>query len=152
MKDASINACRRGIIRNVLLSVCIEDKEMAPTIYVDGSGSPRGGFGWFVKETDKTFYEKRSDITNNQAEYLAIISALEYLLKDDVGAHQGGDVTIFSDSLNTVNQLNREYAINNDQLRELAIQAWSLLGEFKIRPTIRWISRKENPAGKMLGS
>ena len=50
---------------------------MKISVYVDGSGGSNGGFGFFVKETGESFYEKKSEITNNQAEYMAIISALK---------------------------------------------------------------------------
>jgi ribonuclease HI len=112
---------------------------------VDGSGGPNGGFGFFVKETGESFYEKKPDITNNQAEYMAIISALKKFVGFD------GEITIFSDSKNTVFQLNHEFAINNENLRLLARQAWELIGKFP-NITISWIPRKENLAGKMLGS
>ena len=81
------------------------------------------GYGYFVKETGESFYEKKPEITNNQAEYLAIISALnKYVDSND-------EITIYSDSKNTVNQLNHEFAINNEQLRNLAREAWILLWE-----------------------
>ena len=73
---------------------------MKISVYVDGSGGSDGGFGFFVKETGESFYEKKSEITNNQAEYLAIISALKKFVDTD------NEITIFSDSKNTVNQLN----------------------------------------------
>ena len=114
-------------------------------VYVDGSGGPKGGFGFFVKNTGESFYEKKPDITNNQAEYLAIISALKKFVDSD------DDITLFSDSKNTVSQLNHEFAINNEKLRDLAREAWSLMGKFS-NLTISWIPRKENLAGKMLGS
>ncbi|MCY4492166.1 MAG: reverse transcriptase-like protein [Thaumarchaeota archaeon] len=117
---------------------------MAISVYVDGSGGPNGGYGYFVKETGNSFYEKAPNITNNQAEYMAIISALERFVGNDK------DITIYSDSLNTVNQLNHIFAINNDKLRELARRAWDLIGDNTI--TITWIPRKKNLAGKMLGS
>ena len=49
---------------------------MGISVYVDGSGGPNGGIWFFVKETGESFYEKKPEITNNQAEYMAIISAL----------------------------------------------------------------------------
>ena len=49
---------------------------MTLSIYVDGSGGANSGYGFFVSETGESFYENKSDITNNQAEYMAIISAL----------------------------------------------------------------------------
>jgi ribonuclease HI len=115
------------------------------SVYVDGSGGSNSGYGFFVKETGESFYEKKPDITNNQAEYLAIISALKKFGGSD------DEITIYSDSKNTVSQLNHAYAINNEQLRELAREAWALLAKFsKIKLT--WIPRSENLAGKMLGS
>ena len=62
---------------------------MRISVYVDGSGGSDSGYGYFVKETGESFYEKKSEITNNQAEYLAIISALnKYVNSND-------EITIF---------------------------------------------------------
>ncbi|MDH5431797.1 MAG: reverse transcriptase-like protein [Nitrosopumilus sp.] len=118
---------------------------MGINVYVDGSGGTDSGYGYFVKETGESFYEKKSDLTNNQAEYLAIISALNKYVNSDE------EITIYSDSKNTVNQLNHEFAINNEELRKLAREAWEIMGKFS-NLSILWIPRKENLAGKMLGS
>jgi ribonuclease HI len=115
------------------------------SVYVDGSGGSNGGFRFFVKETGESSYEKKPDITNNQAEYLAIISAL----KKFVDTHN--EIIIYSDSKNTVNQLNHEFAINNEKLRDLARESWLIIGKFSNLPIV-WIPRKENLAGNMLGS
>ena len=117
---------------------------MPINVYVDGSGGENSGYGYFVKETGESFYEKKPNITNNQAEYMAIISALNKFIESD-------DVTIYSDSKNTVNQLNHEFAINNEELRRLAREAWEIIGKFS-NLSIKWVPRKENLAGKMLGS
>jgi ribonuclease HI len=118
---------------------------MELSVYVDGSGGDNSGYGYFVKETGESFYEKKTGITNNQAEYLGIIAALERL------GGQNNTVTIYSDSKNTVSQLNHEFAINSETLRELARKAWSLMGK---TPSLKivWIPRAQNLAGKMLGS
>jgi len=118
---------------------------MTVSIYVDGSGGSNSGYGFFVKETGESFYEKNPDLTNNQAEYMAIISALKKFVNSN------DDVIIYSDSKNTVNQLNHEFAINNERLRDLAREAWVMMGKFS-NFSIQWIPRKENMAGKMLGS
>jgi ribonuclease HI len=76
---------------------------------------------------------------------MAIISALKRFINTD------DEIVIFSDSKNTVSQLNHEFAINNDILRDLAREAWDLIGKFS-NLTISWVPRKENLAGKMLGS
>ena len=118
---------------------------MALSIFVDGSGGSNSGFGFFVKETGESFYKKEDNITNNQAEYMAIISVLKkFSIVQD-------EVVIYSDSKNTVSQLNHEYAINSEQLRSLAREAWELIPKFA-NLKIKWIPRNENIAGKMLGS
>jgi len=118
---------------------------MVISVYVDGSGGENSGYGYFVKETGESFYEKKPNITNNQAEYMAIIAALKKFLNSNE------EITIFSDSKNTIFQLNHEFAINNEQLRVLAREAWNIIGKFS-NLTLTWIPRKENLAGKMLGS
>lgn len=118
---------------------------MVLSIFVDGSGGPEGGYGFFVKETGESFYNKEQNITNNQAEYLAIISVLKKFLG------YTDEITIYSDSKNTVSQLNHEYAINNNQLRALAMEAWEFMAKYQ-NLKIKWIPRSENLAGKMLGS
>ena len=118
---------------------------MMLSIYVDGSGGPDSGYGFFVKETGESFYKKEPNITNNQAEYMAIIA----VLKKFTGSKD--EINIYSDSKNTVSQLNHEYAINSSELRTLAMEAWNLISKYP-NLKIRWIPRNENLAGKMLGS
>ena len=118
---------------------------MGISVYVDGSGGSNSGYGYFVKESGESFYEKKPELTNNQAEYLAIISALKKFVDSDES------IIIYSDSKNTVNQLNHEFAINNEKLRDLARESWLIIGKFS-NLSIVWIPRKENLAGKMLGS
>ena len=118
---------------------------MVVSVYVDGSGGENSGYGYFVKETGESFYEKKPGLTNNQAEYKAIISALKKF------ENSSDEIIIFSDSKNTISQLNHEFAINNEQLRALAQEAWAIIGKYS-NLTLNWIPRKENLAGKMLGS
>ena len=118
---------------------------MTISVYVDGAGGDDPGFGYYVKESGESFYEKKSGITNNQAEYLAIIAALKKY------AESNEEVIIYSDSKNTVSQLNHDFAINNEHLRTLAREAWELIAK-NSKISITWIPRKENLAGKMLGS
>ena len=133
------------IIFFIVSILTIDRIKLKISVYVDGSGGPNSGFGFFVKETGESFYEKKSEITNNQAEYMAIILALKKFVETD------DEITIYSDSKNTVNQLNHEFAINNEKLRDLARESWVLIAKFS-SISIIWISRKENLAGKMLGS
>ena len=118
---------------------------MKISVYVDGSGGLKSGYGYFIKETGESFYEKKPNITNNQAEYMAIISALTKF------ENSNDEITVYSDSKNTVNQLNHEFAINNEQLRNLAQKSWRIMGKIP-NLSIVWIPRNKNLAGKMLGS
>ena len=118
---------------------------MTLSVYVDGSGGSSSGFGFFVKETGESFYKEEPNITNNQAEYLAIIGVLKRF------SDSKDEITIYSDSKNTVSQLNHEYAINNPELRALAMEAWNLISKYS-NLKIKWIPREKNLAGKMLGS
>ena len=113
-------------------------------IFVDGSGGKDSGYGFYIENTGESSYEKKSNLTNNQAEYMAIIHALKTV-------NVGNEIIIYSDSKNTVCQLNHEYAINNDQLRSLAKKIWILIKLHK-SVKITWIPRNKNIAGKMLGS
>ena len=81
--------------------------------------------------------KKRPDITNNQAEYMAIISALTKF------ENSNDEIIVYSDSKNTVNQLNHEFAINNEQLRNLAQEAWKIMGKIPSL-SIVWIPRNKN--------
>jgi len=118
---------------------------MTLSIYVDGSGGDNSGYGYFIKETSESFYEKKPNITNNQAEYMAVLSALQKI------GQTSDKITIYSDSKVMVSQLNHQFAINSEPLRELARQAWMLMNKI---PNLKlvWIPRAENLAGKMLGS
>lgn len=117
---------------------------MKISVYVDGSGGASPGYGYYVKETGVSSYEEREGITNNEAEYMAVIAALKRF------AESGDEIEIYSDSKVVVSQLNHEYGINKPRLRELAREAWPLIAKSQI--TLRWIPRKENLAGRMLGS
>ena len=80
-----------------------------------------------------------STLTNNEAEYEAVLRALENVK----------DLTeILSDSQLVVRQLNHEYAIKEERLRKRAMKVWELTrGKVKFI----WIPREINKAGKVLG-
>ncbi|HET6640328.1 MAG TPA: reverse transcriptase-like protein [Nitrososphaeraceae archaeon] len=114
-------------------------------IYVDGSGSPYFRYGYFIDETGESHMEHYEGISNNEAEYLAIISALNNVVSKD------SQIVLLSDSQLVVNQINHKFGINNEKLRRLAAQIWVLEKKFD-KFELHWIRRSENKAGKMLGS
>jgi ribonuclease HI len=114
-------------------------------IYVDGSGTPNFRYGYLIDETGESHMEYHKGITNNEAEYLAIITALNGVTDKD------NHIIILSDSQLVVNQINHKYGINNQNLRRLASQVWVLEKKFD-KFELHWVRRSENKAGKMLGS
>ena len=114
-------------------------------VYVDGSGSPYFRYGYLIDETGESHMEYHEGISNNEAEYLAIITALNNVINKD------NQIVILSDSQLVVNQINHKYGINNEKLRRLATQVWVLEKKFD-KFELHWLRRSENKAGKMLGS
>lgn len=113
--------------------------------YVDGSGGESSGYGYYILETGESEYSKKPNLTNMQAEYMAVLAVLERF------AGSADPLTVYSDSQVVVRQINHEYGINNETLRDLAQKAWRLLSSYAAAKVV-WIPRKKNLAGKMLGS
>ena len=116
------------------------------TAYVDGSGGDSSGYGYFIPDTGETEYKKEPGLTNMQAEYMGVLAVLKRFA--DSPPEQ---LTIYSDSQVVVHQINHEYGINKDTLRRLAREVWLLLPSYA-DVKVQWLPRRDNPAGKMLGS
>jgi ribonuclease HI len=108
-------------------------------IFVDGSG--KSGKFCYIIEGRPPKIQKECGITNNQAEYMAIIAALQDVKEKDI--------EIYSDSQLAVRQLTYEYSIKDDHLRELANKVWHLCEGRNVK--FCWIPRSKNKAGKVLG-
>ena len=67
---------------------------------------------------------------------MAIISALKNYVD------YGEEITIYSDSKNIVNQLNHEFAINNEYLRNLAPEAWVIIAKFSTISIIWFLEKR----------
>ena len=116
---------------------------MKAKIYTDGGarGNPGpGGIGVVIKCNDKIleFSKFIGNSTNNQAEYKAVILALEEAKKLKIQ-----EIDFYSDSELIVNQLNRKYKIKNKDLSFLFIQVWNLSLNFK-KITFTHIPREQN--------
>lgn len=111
-------------------------------IFTDGSGKT-GKYAYVIDDPQKKkvkILQKRG-LTNNEAEYMAVVQALKENPKDDI--------EIFSDSELMVNQLNQSYAIKEDRLRKFAEEILSLCEGREVSFT--WVPREKNKAGKILG-
>jgi ribonuclease HI len=100
-------------------------------LYFDGAARGNPGpaaIGWVVVTSDGIVAEGGKRIgraTNNQAEYEALVQALE------VAADYGFDeVDVRGDSELIVKQVRGEYDTNNPELREYRVQVRELLTEF----------------------
>lgn len=116
-------------------------------IYTDGAGSgPDGkgsGFAWLNTTTGQKHIESIPNLTNNQAEYRAVISALKSIQK-------GSMVNIITDSLLVVSQLRGEYRIRDSKLEKLASEVKTIVEQKQLSATFLWVRRTENLAGKLL--
>jgi ribonuclease HI len=97
-------------------------------IFTDGGarGNPGpAGIGVFIEDVGE--YKKYiGETTNNQAEYKAVILALEKA--KDLGAEE---LDFYLDSELVVKQLKREYRVRDAGLAELFVKVWNLCTEFK---------------------
>lgn len=82
-------------------------------------------------------------MTSNEAEYTVVHKALE--------AAGTKEIEILSDSKLVVNQLNREWHIKDERMRELFDRIHKLIRERVLKVEFKWVPRKDNPAGKYLG-
>ncbi len=116
-------------------------------IYTDGGArgnpGPAGvGVVFFeghqTHEPFKKFKEYIGEATNNQAEYKAVVLALEEAKKI-----KAEELEFYLDSELVVNQLNMVYKIKDKDLGALFIKIWNLKPCFK-KITFRHISREQN--------
>jgi ribonuclease HI len=87
-------------------------------------------------------------MTNNQAEYTAVVRALEHAL--ELGA--GHRVILHSDSELLVKQMRGEYRVKNPDLRDLYEEARALCARFPSGVTFRHVPREQNARADALGN
>jgi ribonuclease HI len=124
-------------------------------LYVDG-GCKYDGTGIYFSVADHTFQEikKWADRkvmpeygTNNEAEYCALIFALEELLRRKWSFARPCDVVIHCDSKLIVNQCTDKWRIKEPRLQKLKSRVDELIREvsaqsFNVR--LVWVGREEN--------
>lgn len=122
----------------------------------DGSAEPnpggRMGAGWRLvyadrpEETGSAEWPAARDNTNNRAEYLALIGALEQYL----ASGRSGPLRVQGDSQLVINQMTGEWGINNPALRSLHQQATRLSKRVSGGVRYRWVPREENQVADTL--
>ena len=92
----------------------------------------------------KEFGEYLGETTNNEAEYRAVIIALKKL-KHLVGGEKarGAEVEVHVDSELLEKQINGEYKIKDENIKNLFVEIWNLKTDFG-EVTFKHIPREEN--------
>ena len=129
-------------------------------IYTDGGsrGNPGPSSGGIVfcnekKEIFKKYAEYFGDnLTNNEAEYEAVIFALKKF-KALFGKKlaQSTEIELRSDSELLIKQLNGEYKIIEPRIQQLFIQVWNLRIDFK-KIKFNLVSRNSNTEADKLAN
>ncbi|TMH96645.1 reverse transcriptase-like protein [Candidatus Bathyarchaeota archaeon] len=99
----------------------------------------------------RIYWQPIGDRTNNEAEYYALLKALELIAEKATGKGPGkiGEALVRSDSTLVVNQVNGEWRVEDEKLIELSSNARNLIK--KIGPArLEWVPREENLAGLWL--
>lgn len=108
------------------------------------------GLGMLVEARDGTRlwagYSYAGVMTNNRAEYLALIGGLRKALE-----FAPSELEVCMDSELVVHQMNGRYRIRNADLKPLAQEAQELLGRFA-RVRVRHVPRAENSAADALAN
>lgn len=118
-------------------------------VYIDGAvrghqfgaGSRAGKIAVVIDGEE--YLEDVGDVTNNQAEYLALIRALEMIRERGLK-----DARIYCDSELLVKQFKGEYRVRNPNIKPYYRKAKELAAGLRLRLT--WIPRERNLAGKLL--
>ncbi len=126
-------------------------------IYIDGGSRNNPGpsaigvvFCNEKSQEIKKYSEYIGEATNNQAEYRALIFALEKF-KQAFGNKlaKTSEIELRSDSELLVKQLNGEYKVLDEKIQPLFIKAWNLKLDFK-KVKFRLISREKNKSADSL--
>lgn len=122
-------------------------------IVFDGGslGNPGRGYGSYILfgpgdlvEKKKLDYADRGPaVTNNQAEYLTLINALESLSAQLGTGVRTASVSVWGDSNLVVNQVKGSWKVKNADLAPLVVRARTALDQFKSW-TIRWHERSNS--------
>lgn len=119
----------------------------ASVIFTDGSGCRPDGkgsaFAWLCPGNGKKQVTREDGLTNNQAEYRAILSAVEDL-------PPGTQAEIRTDSENTCCQLNGQRRVRDSELTKLHSAILDYIRKNRLSVTFTWVPRNENLAGKLI--
>jgi len=120
-------------------------------VYTDGGSRNNpglAGIGFIVfDEANKIVYQEGKTIgiaTNNVAEYSALLESLKWLLKNKNTFPVLNEIVFHSDSELLVNQMTGRYRIKDLKLKDLVVEAHTLLAKLNILHSFVAIPREKN--------
>src|SRR3990167_8657215 len=127
---------------------------MVLKVFTDGGSKGNPGpstIGMVFYGDGKKIFHHHESIgvaTNNEAEYAALIKALEIIMKNY--ASQAKTVKFFSDSRLMVNQVNRLFKVKQGKIKEYILKIRGLEQEIKAPITYHLIPREKNREADLL--
>ncbi len=115
------------------------------TIYTDGGarGNPGpAGAGVYSPEMGN-FKKYLGEATNNQAEYAAVLLAMEQAVEFKKQHPDLSVLDFYLDSELIVKQFKQEYKVKNKELQKIFVQVWNLSTKFK-KVTFTHVPREKN--------
>jgi ribonuclease HI len=116
-------------------------------IYTDGAGArPDGigsGFAWVYEGSGKKDVQRKDGLTNNEAEYTGLLSAIRCL-------PNGAQAEILTDSTLMWGQFSGKYKVKVPALVKLLAEVRQVIQQKNLTVTVTWIPREENLAGRLL--
>lgn len=118
-------------------------------LYFDGACEPvnpggHGTYGFVVREGDEIvkkgsgYLGKGDNMTNNVAEYTAMIEGLKYL-RDNYADRK---IMVYGDSQLAIRQMTGRYAVRSERIRPLWKEAKDIAKEMNI--SYQWVPREQN--------
>ncbi len=116
-------------------------------VFVGGAGmGPFGtgsGYAWFNESSGTQLVKHVDGLTNNVAEYRAFLSAVKHL-------PEATSAEILSDSQLMCCQFEGTYKIHKPELQQLLDRVKDVIRERRLRVSVSWVPRSQNPAGRLL--
>lgn len=120
-------------------------------VFTDGGsrGNPgESGIGVYVSDEDGDALAeigKRIGIgTNNRAEYMAVLEALQWVLKNKKNLSSLSEINFFIDSNLVMSQLNGFFKVKSPEIRNMIFEVRSLEAAIGIKVTYSHVPREQN--------
>lgn len=110
-------------------------------IYIDGSSL--GIYGYYIPSTNQKIVVKEMPMTNNTAEYLALLQLVMDLENES-------EVIVYTDSQLLYHQIRDEWRTKVSELGRIKGLILTIIKQKDLDVEMRWVERESNLFGKML--